>query len=207
VRARFAIAKLRGRFREKYTGVVAAKWRIESEFIDIPLIMVLIKDELIAALRNEVRILLHLASKVDRAKLDYRPTATQRSTLELLQYMAIMGPTQVAAIKGRVFDRPTLSALWGPAEAAAKRMSFDDAVAAIGKQAHDFARELDAWTEKDFRAEVDMFGRRSSAGALLVNLVLCGFAAYRTQLFCYLKSCGREELNTMNLWAGADGPA
>ena len=26
-------------------------------------------------------------------------------------------------------------------------------------------------------------------------------------LFCYLKSCGREELNTVNLWAGVDGAA
>jgi hypothetical protein len=39
---------------------------------------------------------------------------------------------------------------------------------------------------------------------LLVNLVLSGYAAYRTQLFLYLKACGREELNTMNLWAGVD---
>jgi hypothetical protein len=36
-------------------------------------------------------------------------------------------------------------------------------------------------------------------------MVVCGHAAYRTQLFCYLKACGREELNTMNLWAGVDG--
>ena len=47
--------------------------------------MVLTKDELIKALQNEVRILLHLASKVDLAKLDYRPTPKQRSLLELLQ--------------------------------------------------------------------------------------------------------------------------
>jgi hypothetical protein len=26
------------------------------------------------------------------------------------------------------------------------------------------------------------------------------------QLFLYLKSCGRDELNTMNLWAGVDAP-
>ena len=49
-----------------------------------------------------------------------------------------------------------------------------------------------------------MFGRKSTRGSLLVNLVLSAYAAYRTQLFCYLKSCGREELNTMNLWAGVD---
>jgi hypothetical protein len=52
-----------------------------------------------------------------------------------------------------------------------------------------------------------MFGTKLSRGSLVVSLVLGGHAAYRTQLFCYLKSCGRGELNTMNLWAGVDGPA
>ena len=65
---------------------------------------------------------------------------------------------------------------------------------------------LSGWTESDFRTEVDMFGNMSSKGSLLVTLVLAAHAAYRMQLFCYLKSCGREELNTMNLWAGVDGP-
>jgi hypothetical protein len=50
-----------------------------------------------------------------------------------------------------------------------------------------------------------MFGSKTTRGSLLVNLVISGYAAYRTQLFCYLKSCGREELDTMNLWAGVDG--
>jgi hypothetical protein len=169
--------------------------------------MVLTKEELIASLQNEVRILVHLAGKVDKAKLDYRPTPKQRSILELLQYMAIMGPTQVAVIQTGTFDRPTLSAMWSPAEAAAKTLDFDQAVASIQKQSDEYARLLSGWTEADFRGDVDMFGNKSSRGALLVNLVLGGHAAYRTQLFGYLKSCGREELNTMNLWAGVDGPA
>ena len=61
--------------------------------------MVLSREELIASLRHEVRILVHLAGKVDKSKLDYRPTSKQRSTLELLQYLAIMGPTQMALIR------------------------------------------------------------------------------------------------------------
>ena len=169
--------------------------------------MVLTKDELIQALQNEVRILLHLAGKIDRSKLDYRPAAKQRSTLELLQYMAIMGPTQVAVIKAGVFDRPALSAAWSPAEAASKAMNFDQAVAAIQKQSDEYARTLGGWTEAEFRGEIDMFGSKSTRGSLLVNLVLSGYAAYRTQLFCYLKSCGREELSTVNLWAGVDAMA
>jgi hypothetical protein len=169
--------------------------------------MVLTKEELIAALQDEVRILVHLAGKVDKSKLDYRPTPNQRSTLELLRYMAVMGPTQIAVLKTGKFDRPTLGAIWGPAEAASKTMSLDQAVAAIEKQSEEYASVLGAWSEADFRAGVDMFGTKSSRGALLLSLVLGGHAAYRTQLFCYLKSCGRDELNTMNLWAGVDGPA
>ena len=45
--------------------------------------MVLTKDELLSCLKNEVRILLHLISKVDPAKLDYRPAPNQRTTLEI----------------------------------------------------------------------------------------------------------------------------
>jgi hypothetical protein len=169
--------------------------------------MVLTKEELIAALQHEVRILAHLAGKVDQSKLDYRPTPKQRSTLELLQYMAIMGPALLTIAKIGKFDRETLGAIFQPASARAKEMSFEQAVAAIQDQSGEYARMLADWTDADFRAAIDMFGNKTTRGALIVNLVLGGHAAYRTQLFCYLKACGRDELNTMNLWSGVDAPA
>lgn len=169
--------------------------------------MVLTKDELISALRTEVRILVHLAGKVDETQLDYRPTPKQRSTLELLRYMAIMGPTQLALIQAGAFDRPALTAAWSSAEAVVKVMNFHQAVAAIEGQSDEYARLLSGWTEADFRVEVDMFGTKLTRGSLLVSLILGAHAAYRTQLFCYLKSCGRAELGTMNLWAGMDRSA
>jgi len=163
--------------------------------------MVLTKEELIQSIQNEVRILLHLAGKVDPSKLDYRPSAKQRSILELLQYMVIMGPQIIRGVKAGAFD----GAAWGAAEAEAKTMKFDAVLGAIGKQPAQFAEEIGAFSDSDFRGEIEMFGRKSSRGSLLVNMVLCGYAAYRTQLFLYLKACGRDELNTMNLWAGVDG--
>jgi hypothetical protein len=169
--------------------------------------MILARSELVAALQHEVRILVHLAGKVDRSMLDYRPTPKQRSTLELLRYMAIMGPTQLAVIEAGRFDRPTLSAIWTPAEKKAAQMSFDQAVAAIGDQSAEYARILGLWSDDDFLAEVNMFGQKSSRALLVVTLILNGHAAYRTQLFLYLKACGRHELSTVNLWAGADAPA
>jgi hypothetical protein len=166
--------------------------------------MVLTKEEVIGFLQHEIRLLIHLAGKIDPAKLDYRPTPKQRSTLELLRYMAIMGPTQLAAIKGGVFTRESMGALWTPAETVSKSLSFDEAVARIKQQADDYA-QLSQWTEAEFRTPIDMFGSPMTKGSALVAIVLNAHAAYRMQLFLYLKSCGREELNTMNLWMGIDG--
>jgi hypothetical protein len=164
--------------------------------------MVFSKAELIGSMQHEVHILLHLAGKIDRALLDYRPTPKQRSTLDLLKYLSYMGPVMVEAVKAGAFDR----AAWGAAIQAAEARDFDQTLAAIAAQRETYAARLGAMSDADFRVEIEMFGRRATRGAFLVNTMLCGYAAYRTQLFVYLKACGREELNTMNLWAGVDAP-
>jgi hypothetical protein len=163
--------------------------------------MVLNKQELIGSLQNEIRILLHLAGKIDPTKLDYRPSAKQRSTLELLQYLSIMGPGLVRAIKAGAFD----PAGWGDAVAKSKAMNFDQVLSAIEKQSSFYDEFIGQFTDAELRGDVNLFGRGNvSKGSTIVNMVLCGHAAYRTQLFIYLKACGRDELNTMNLWAGVD---
>ena len=165
--------------------------------------MVLTQSELIGSLQHEVRILLHLAGKVDKAQLDYRPTPKQRSTFELLQYMTIMGPELIKAAKTGTFDPE----IWTVAEKAAKARNFDETLAAIAAQADAYPALLAGMSDADFRAEISPFGSKTTRGQFIVNLVLGGCAAYRTQLFVYLKACGRDELNTMNLWAGVDEPS
>jgi hypothetical protein len=115
--------------------------------------------------------------------------------------MVIMGPNLIKFIKAGTFDGEA----WGRADAAAKAMNFDEAVAAIASQSSVYADLLNDFPDSEFRTRIEIFGRNDSKGAIIVNLVVAGYAAYRTQLFLYLKSCGREELNTMNLWGGIDG--
>jgi hypothetical protein len=165
--------------------------------------MVMTKPELIGSLQNEVRILLHLAGKIDRRRLEYRPTPKQRSTLELIQYLSIMGPELIKAAKGGRFD----PAAWSEAEKVAYARDFDQSLAAIAAQHDVYAALLSDLSDADLRAQISLFGTAESRGAFIVNSVLCGCAAYRTQLFLYLKACGREELTTMNLWAGMDAAA
>ena len=166
--------------------------------------MVLTKSELISSLQKEVRILVHLAGKLDRSMIDYRPTPKQRSSLELLKYLSIMGPQLTQAAKAGGFDGALCTAALQEAEA----RNFEQTVAAIAAQSDLYAKLLGDMSDADFRAEMTGFdGNKVSKGAFIVNLVLSGHAAYRTQLFGYLKSCGREELSTYNLWQGVDAPA
>ena len=165
--------------------------------------MALTKAELVASLQNEVRILLHLANKVDRAQLDYRPTPKQRSTIELLRYLSVMGPALVQGAKTG-FD----SDAWKTATDDAAARDFDQTLAAIAAHGDAYAALLADMSEDDFRASLDGFdGKKTTRGAFLVNHGLCACAAYRTQLFLYLKACGQEDLGTTNLWAGTDAPA
>lgn len=161
--------------------------------------MVLTTSELIASFQHEVRILLHLVSKIDRATLDYRPSPKQRSIFELLKYLTYMGPALIRAAEAGRFD----PALWTVDEQAAETRDFDQTIAAIAAQADAYPALL---ANMDFRTEIEMFGSRTTRGSFIVNAVLCGCAAYRMQLFLYLKACGREELSTMNLWVGIDAP-
>jgi len=165
--------------------------------------MALTKGELIGLLQNEVRILLHLATKIDRAQLDYRPSPKQRSTLELLRYLSMMGPTIIEYAKSNSQD----FSMWTAAEKAANARDFDQTLAVIAAQKDVYASMLGGMSDADFRGEVTSFdGSKTSRGAFIVNLVLGGCAAYRTQLFLYLKACGRDDIGTTNLWVGVDAP-
>ena len=165
--------------------------------------MVLTTSELLSSLQNEVRILTHLAGKIEPSMLDYRPTPKQRSTMEWLQYLTLMGPALINAAKTGTFD----GAAWAAGEQAAATRDLPQTIAALSALGDTYTSLLAGMTDADYRTEIEMFGSKYTRGAFIVNLVLCGHAAYRTQLFNYLKACGREELSTMNLWAGMDAPA
>ena len=88
--------------------------------------MVLTKDELMGRVQREVRILLHLASKVDPAKLGYHPTPGQRSLLELLQYITVFAPIHLGTIKAGVWDLDAWRNAWRTEEATAKDRNLDE---------------------------------------------------------------------------------
>ena len=165
--------------------------------------MVLTKAELIALLQKEVRLLLHLTTKIDPSMLDYRPTPGQRSTLELLRYLTNMGPAQVRFARGRPMEAAEMTA----AIEAANARTFDETVRVLTAHSDLYAELLADMSDDDLRDEITWVdGSRISRGSFLVNYAFGQCAQYRLQLFLYLKASGHQQLNTMNLWLGADGP-
>ena len=148
-----------------------------------------------------MRILLHLAGKIDPAALDYRPTLKQRSTIELLRYLTNMGPTLVRYARGVQMDVAAVADMIQAADA----RDFEQTLAAIAAHGETYTALISEMSDEDLRAETKGFdGLPTTCGQFMVNHVLGQLAAYRMQLFLYLKACGREELNTMNLWVGMD---
>jgi len=100
--------------------------------------MVLSKAELLSTLQKESRILAHLADKVEPSMVDYRPTPKQRSSLELMRYMTIMGPQLIGAAKSGSFDGNA----WMEASKAAEARDWNQTVAVLKKQGDEYAKLL-----------------------------------------------------------------
>ena len=109
--------------------------------------------------------------------------------------MSIMGTELVKAAKRGAFD----PVVWTAAEKVAQTRDFDQTVEAIAAQTEIYSALLADVSDADLRAEIAIFRPSEHAWSVSRQPVLCGCAAYRTQLFLYLKACGREEL-------GADEP-
>jgi hypothetical protein len=113
-----------------------------------------------------------------------------------------MGPMLVQVAKSGMPDDATVKAAIDRSNA----RDFDQTLAEIATHKDAYASLLAGVSDADFRGEMEWFGNKTTRGAFIVNIVLCGCAAYRTQLFLYLKACGRDELGTANLWIGVDAP-
>ena len=167
--------------------------------------MVLNREELTFMVREEARVLLHLLSKIEPSMLEYRPTDKQRSLLELTRYLATFGPANLYGATADQFSMDSWRENWNREQSRVAEMDLDGLKSAIAEFPDAFEARVKEISDEQLRETIEVFGSRASRGAWLVRLLVQHYAAYKMQLFLYLKSAGREELNTFNLWMGVDG--
>ena len=162
----------------------------------------LTKEQFLQSVREEIRIMKHLATKVKPGTHDWRPTPPQRSTLELLQYLTYCG---TIGIQHAITDS------WDHAQgldAASKSVTPETFAAAMDAQmAHieSLLRPLsdDALLHQDTSMP---WGPTTKLGQGLIDMGLKPLVAYRMQLFLYAKQSGNPDIGPANCWVGVDGP-
>ncbi len=156
------------------------------------------KATLIASVKAETKILKHLLTQIPAGGWDYRPSAPQRSTLELVRYLAIgaAGATDYA-VTG-TWDG------WEKLEAAAKEWQAADLPKALDRQLALVKKSLAKVTDRAMATKkIKMWsGEKVTLGDGLLNMVIKPGAAYRMQLFLYLKAAGATHLTSSDLWQG-----
>lgn len=158
------------------------------------------KGHLAASMLRECDIAKHLFTKIPEGTFDYRPTPDQRSTLELLRYLAICGIGGIRAMEAN--DLMVVNEYKEQvAEMAAAE--FPEAMDRQKAQIREYFDKVDE------RALETMEAKLPGAGSMpldvaLMNGPLKWLTAYRMQLFLYAKASGAADIGTANVWAGID---
>ncbi len=150
---------------------------------------------------DDLRIVKHLLTLVPADAWDYRPSPKQRSTLELVQYLCKMPKAMILT---------ALQSDPSPFKIAAEegsKLKPSDVNAAIDAEIRDIKKILADITEAQLQEKTDPFKMGPQRkGYLLLNGVLKNTAAYKMQLFLYIKANGRDDIGTTDVWAGFSRP-
>jgi hypothetical protein len=161
---------------------------------------VITKEQLSNAMTRECDICLHLYSKLSPDAYGYRPSPAQRTTLELLQYLAACGIGGIRAMASTNWK------LFSEELARTKEMPAEEFPAAMTRQKAEIEAFFASTSEKALETQTATMpgGGTLPLGAAILNGPLKWLAAYKLQLFLYAKATGAHEIGTANAWAGID---
>ena len=161
------------------------------------------KDQIAGGMTRECDICIHLFEKLSPEAFDYRPSEGQRSTIELLRYLAgcgIGGLRSLASANWKLF---------GETLARTENMSAAEFPAAMKRQRREIEEFFAATSEEVLATQ--MAPTLPSGTMPLGAAILWGpfkwLAAYKLQLFLYAKATGAHQIATANAWAGIDWKA
>lgn len=159
------------------------------------------KQDLIDSIKNEHRIIVHLFGKIPVGTFDYKPTEKQRTTLELLQYLSMVSPATVEVVAKADASH------FMPFVEIGKTVTPDNFLEIFDKHLSQAVSSLEVMTDEDLATSINLFQMGDKTkGVYLVETLLKWLAAYKMQLFLYIKASGNPDIGTSNLWGGMDMP-
>lgn len=156
------------------------------------------KQQLLQNLQREVFLLKQLAPYIEERDLDYRPAEKMRSTMELMQYLSGIGATML-----RWFVKNDLNPEeWVKIREYRKTLTRENFKERLDEQMAEILSYMDMISEEDLiKKEVELPSKEKMIlGTAIINAPIKWMAAYRMQLFIYLKMNGRGEISTKEAW-------
>jgi hypothetical protein len=158
------------------------------------------KQQLLDSILNEIRVCRHLATKLTDKMMDYKPTENQRSTIEVLRYLASCAIGAMESLQAARWE------LYDVRENAVWSMTLTDFDEAMENQSTAIRQFFDALGDEELTGKIV---RTPGAGELPLGLAImrtsyAWLVAYRHELFLRAKLCGVSEVGTSNNWGGRD---
>lgn len=156
----------------------------------------LTRNDVRDAIVNEYKIIKQLASKLPAGSEDYRISADQRSTIELLRYLTLVGPGTVHAALDNGFG------WFGENGPAVENLTLDEIPAHLDGAMAEVGGLLDGMSDDDFANKaVSIEGMGDwTVNTWLLNTVCKWVPAYKLQLFHHAKAAGNSGLGTFEAW-------
>lgn len=158
------------------------------------------KGQIAASMTRDCDITQHLFTKLTPESYTYRPSPSQRSTEELLRYLAICGIAGVQCMAGGSWKQ------FGEFGARVQAMAPEQFPELMNQQ----KAELEAFfASVSDQALLSQDAPLPGGGTLPLGLAILNgpfkwLTAYKLQLFLYAKAAGAADIGTSNAWAGAD---
>lgn len=156
------------------------------------------KQHLLQNLQREIFLLKQLTPLIEEKDLNFRPAEKMRSTIELMQYLSGIGATMM-----RWFIMNDLTPEeWVKIRAHRKTLTRENFKERLDEQMEEILRYMNMISEEDLHTkEVELPSKEKMVlGTAIINAPIKWLAAYRYQLFTYLKMNGKSEISTKEAW-------
>ena len=159
------------------------------------------KQHLLENILKEINICRRLYTKIPHDQINFRPKEGIRSILELLQYLSVIGKAMPAYWLTK--DDTDFNTFFGTAITASKAMPYEQFLAAMDEQTATIKDLFDQISDDDLinKEVVYPWGGTAPMGEAIIATSIKFMAAYKLQLFLFIKLSGDQPLATADAWA------
>lgn len=156
------------------------------------------KQHLLFNLQREIDLLKQLALLIEERDLDYRPSENVRSTRELMQYLSGIGSVMMRSFVKNDLTKEE----WQKIREYRQTLTLQNFTERLDEQMREIKMYMDMISEDDLNTkEVELPSKEKMLlGSAIINAPIKWLAAYRMELFVYLKINGGHTISTREAW-------